>query len=167
MDHEQPVVKMDRRRPGLLVLSMLVLLIALFITPQLLRGICIHLNKTSYVPDQFEIEHYSEGGDATSFGGRVVSSSERYVGENVRIVEGGLDFVRKLAAEGRVQGFRSPILYISQRSGAWATLDLVLPFRIIRRDELDLNWLGGWAAITAGFWVMGIFLLRKAVCGKN
>lgn len=160
---EQPVVKMERRRPGLLVLSILVLLVALFITPQLLRGICIQLNKTSYVPDQFEIEYYSEAGDSTSFGGRVVSSSERYVSEDVRIVEGGLDLVRKLAAEGRLPGFRSPILYISQSTGAWATLDLVLPFRIIRRDELELNWLGYWAAATVGSWFLGIFLFRKSV----
>lgn len=148
--------------PRILVAAGLIaIVLAAFMTPLVIRSICIAAHYDEYTPDTFHVEYYSEQGD-TSFGGYVVSSGERYADDNANLV-GDLEFVRKLDREKKLQDYLAPILYIPRSQGLWKMVDFFNRFRIIRPDEIKLSGMVELSLVVGAFWICGIASLRKGI----
>lgn len=159
MNNDQ--IKYFPLRRGLFIAAMIISIFALFVTPFMVRVLCINLNLNAYKPDLFEVEYYSSAGEYTSFGGFVVSTGERYASDSASIV-GDLKFVQSLEQQKQIQGFRAPIMYIPEKLGAWSFIDLFNSYRIVNPYELTLEPLLAATALFSMFWLATIWLFKRS-----
>ncbi|MEZ5292438.1 MAG: hypothetical protein R2745_15255 [Vicinamibacterales bacterium] len=145
--------------------GLVALVVAAWILPMNVRDLSIALHRSDYAADTLELASYVEtGGDGGDdrLEGHVVSSGEAFASPNTNVVPGGLEEVRRLARDGRLSGHRVPIAYLATAGNGWRMVDRVNPFRVVRPDELRGDGAGIAAAIAAGLWIGGLWLLRAA-----
>jgi hypothetical protein len=138
-------------------------LLALFMAPMSLREFCTSVNRRDFVMDELELERFTDasGGDSSaSFEGHLVSTSERYVPDYVSIV--GLDRLRELSREKKVEGYRVPVRYLPKRGGFWAGVDHFNQFRVRTPEDFDHGFPAGLVAANIVFALASILLIRRA-----
>jgi hypothetical protein len=151
-------------RTAAMAAGLLSALLALFMAPMSLRETCTYVNRRDFVVDELELEHFTEesGGDSSaSFEGHLVSTGERYVTDNVSTV--GLERLRELSREKRVEGYRVPVRYLPKQEGFWAGVDRINQFRVRTPGDFDHGFPAGLVAINVVMALASILLIRRVV----
>jgi hypothetical protein len=152
------------RRAAAVACGLVLLLFAAFVAPMNLRDLCIFLNRAEYLPDQLELESYSEGaggdGATSRLEGHLVSSGEGFVDSHEGLLPGGLEEVRRLKREGRLIGHRVPVAYLPKQ-GLWRVVDRINRFRVVTPEELAGQGAVAGAGLAAALWLGGILLFRR------
>lgn len=146
-------------------LGAILLCIAILITPMNIRDVAVIFNRSNYVRDHFEAEYLSQSSDSHTFGGHIVSTGEAFSTENEGIfVPQGLALLQQLKDEKRLEGYRFPVWYLPAK-GFWAGVGLVSDFRVLSAEQLgEPDALRGiWLVVGCGIWLIGIFLVRRAI----
>lgn len=150
-------------RAAAVACGLVLLVFAAFVAPMNLRDLCIFLNRAAYVPDQLELESYTEGGGGgdgdSRLEGRLVESGESWVGSNEGLVPGGLEQVRRLQRQDRLRGYRVPVAYLPKQ-GFWGAVDAVNRFRVVTPEELEGRGALAGAGLGALLWLAGGLLFR-------
>jgi hypothetical protein len=104
-----PTAPREKARPVLFVPGLFLAMIALFMVQYSLRETATLVTRGGFVRDQFEIAHVTDNHTHTpqSFGGKVVSTGEEFLGLDAVIV--GADVLTDRQRAGTLQGHRVPI----------------------------------------------------------
>ncbi len=153
--------KSKNGRSGAMAVGLIMAVVALFLAPMSLSEFCTSVNRRDFVRDELQLEHFSEasGGDSSaSLEGHLVSTGEHYF-PNTSIV--GLDRLRELSRERKVEGYRVPVRYLPKRGGFWAGVDRINQFRVRRPEDFDDGFPAGLVAANMAFAMAGILLIRR------
>ena len=156
--------KSGNGRTAAMAAGLISAILALFMAPMSLREACTSVNRRDFVVDELQLEHFTEesGGDSSaSFEGRLVSTGERYVTDNVSMV--GLERLRELSREKRVEGYRVPVRYMPKQGGFWAGVDRINQFRVRTPEDFDHGFPTGLVAVNVVIAVLSILLIRRVV----
>ena len=146
-------------RTGAMAAGLLTAVLALFMAPMSLREFCTSVNLRDFVPDELRLEHFSEaGGDSPALEARLVSMGERYRPDTSVV---GLDRLRELSREGKVEGYRVPVRYLPGRGGFWAGVDRVNQFRVRTPEDFDDGFPAVLVAANLVIAMASIFLIRR------
>jgi len=149
-----------RGRTGPMAAGLLLLVATLFMAPMSIRELCVFVNRGDYVGDQLQLEFFRDesGGDSPWMEGHIVSTGERYRTDRVSLV--GLDRLRALQKEHRLEGERVAVRYLPKR-GLWGAIDKVVPFRVRSPEEFDQGLPAGLIAFNAAAAAASVLLIRR------
>ena len=111
--------------------------LALFMLTASLRVCLMALHRGDYVRDELELEYFSDGAGRSptgnSVGGHIVTTGEHFsVGTQLI----GLERLRGLAREKKIEGYRAPVYYIPN-PGSWKRVLSIAGARIMSPDEFE------------------------------
>ena len=133
--------------------------LTLFMAPMSLRELCTSVNHRDFVPDELQLEHFSEaGGDSPALEARLVSTGERYRPDTSVV---GLDRLRELGRAGKVEGYRVAVRYLPVRGGFWAGVDRINQFRVRTPEDFDEGFPAVLVAANLVFAAGGVLLIRR------
>lgn len=142
--------------------------LTLFMLPMSIRETSTAINRRGYILDELQLDTYREGlgrRTSTRLEGHIVSSGERFVTDSSSIV--GLDRLRELKRENKVEGHRLPVRYLRNPSGFWAALDRACQFRVRTREDFDSGLPYGLVATNLLFAFLSVIFIRRAVSGPK
>jgi len=139
--------------------GLLTAVLTLFMAPMSLRELCTSVNRSDFIPDELQLEHFSEaGGDSPALEARLVSTGESYRPDTSVV---GLDRLRELSRRGEVEGYRVPVRYLPGRGGFWAGVDRINQFRVRKPEDFDGGFPAGLVAANLVIAVASILLIRR------
>jgi hypothetical protein len=139
--------------------GLIMAVLTLFMAPMSLREFCTSVNRRDFVPDELQLERFSEaGGDSPSLEARLVTTGEHYRPDTSIV---GLDRLRELSRGGKVEGYRVPVRYLPKSGGFWAGVDRVNQFRVRTPDDFDDGFPAGLVAANLVIAMASILLIRR------
>lgn len=149
-------------RRGPFLAGIVLAVLAVFFAPASVRELCIVVNHGDFVRDELEVEYLSMY--AESMAGNVVSTGERFCPQPARF---GLDRLRQLDREGKLEGYRLPVGYLPKQ-GIWWWVDCVNAFRLLSQEEFEAPFGYHFRIIAINVVLAGgsVVLIRRGLRGK-
>ena len=149
-------------RTGAMATGLIMGVVALFMAPMSLRETCTLVNRADFIVDELQLEEFRDesGGDSSAaLEGHLVSTGEHFVTEDVSII--GLDRLRTLQREKKVEGFRVPMHYLPKQEGFWAIVDRVCQFRVRTPQDFEHGFPAPLVAANIVIAAVSIALIRR------
>jgi hypothetical protein len=146
--------------------GLIMAILVLFMAPMSVREVCTSLNQNAFVRDELQLESFREGKGRSSawLEAHVVSTGESFRTDRVHLV--GLDRLRELTRESRLEGYRTPVWYLPKH-GLWPAIDTLVQFRVRTPAEFDQGFPAGLVAVNAALaWLSFLFIRRGAGFSK-